>query len=71
MSNGLGDDFVAEFCLECWNKINDTNDDEKMYILSKDLDLCEECGEYKRVILAERKGYFKRSLKFFLRYIIK
>lgn len=71
MSNKLGVDFVAEFCLECWNKINDTNDDEKKYIISKYLDLCEECGEWKRVIVAERKGYFKRRLKFFLRYMWK
>ena len=71
MSSKLGVDFMAEFCLECWNKINDTNDDEKKYIISRDLDFCEECGEWKRVIVAERQGYFKRRLKFFLKYIWK
>lgn len=54
---------MAEFCLECWNRINETNDDEGKYILSKDLTLCEECGEWKNVIVAERKGYYWRKIK--------
>lgn len=44
---------MAEFCLECWNKINETNDSKWRYILSWDLELCEECGEYKHVIVTE------------------
>lgn len=47
---------MAEFCLECWNKINNNNHKENKYIMSVDLELCEECGEFKRVIIAER-GY--------------
>lgn len=57
---------MAEFCLESWNKINDTNDGERKYILSKDLDLCEECGEWKNVIVAERKLYYWHRIKRFL-----
>lgn len=45
---------MAEFCLDCWNKINGTNYTEKHYIISKELHLCEGCGEYKHVILAEK-----------------
>ncbi len=45
---------MAEFCLDCWNKINKTNDYKMRYILSLGKDLCEECGRYKRVIVAER-----------------
>ena len=47
---------MAEFCLDCWNKLNGTEDTEKEYVLSGELDLCEECGEWKRVIV--RKRYF-------------
>ena len=49
---------MAEFCLDCWNKINKTEENEKKYVLSKDLDLCEGCGEWKRVIIMERKAYY-------------
>ena len=42
---------MAEFCLECWNKINGTNDKKWRYSLSWELDLCEKCGEYKQVIV--------------------
>ena len=49
---------MAEFCTECWNELNDTNHSDKHFILSKDLELCEGCGEYKRVIIAERINVF-------------
>lgn len=45
---------MAEFCLGCWNKLNEMKDSKRRYILSWEKDLCEECGEYKRVIVAER-----------------
>ena len=45
---------MAEFCLDCWNKINETHDYKWRYAFSWDKDLCEECGKYKRVIVAER-----------------
>ena len=45
---------MAEICLDCWNEINDANYTKRDYILSKELCLCEECGEYKQVIIAER-----------------
>lgn len=46
---------MAEFCLDCWNEINETNDPPEKYIISKDLELCEGCGEYKHTIIIERK----------------
>ena len=46
--------FMAEFCKECWKKMNNFNDDSIRYVLSIDLDLCEGCGEYKRVVIDER-----------------
>lgn len=46
---------VAEFCLACWNKLNDTHYTEaEMVIDHKELDLCEGCGQYKPVIIRER-----------------
>ena len=59
---------MAEFCLECWNRINGTNDGKRKYVFSKDLTLCEECGEWKRVIVEERRRYYWRKFK---RYILK
>ncbi len=45
---------MAEFCLECWSKLNERNYTEGDYLLSEELDLCEECGQFKRVIIRER-----------------
>jgi len=45
---------MAEFCLDCWNKINETQDSKWRYLLSIGKELCEECGEFKRVIITER-----------------
>lgn len=57
---------MAEFCLDCWNEINKTNVDEKKYIISKDLDLCEGCGEWKPVIIMERKAYYIHKFRYFI-----
>ena len=45
---------MAEFCLDCWNKINETKDSKWRYFLSWRKDICEECGKYKRVIITEQ-----------------
>ena len=57
---------MAEFCLDCWNKINGTDDGEKKYIISEDFDLCEGCGEWKHVIIMERKAYYMRKFRYFI-----
>ena len=48
---------MAEFCLECWNKLMETNDPAEKYVLSKELDFCEECAQWKPVIVRIRRGY--------------
>ena len=48
---------MAEFCLDCWNKINGHNDPPEKYVISKELDLCEECGKMTNVIVAVRRFY--------------
>ena len=57
---------MAEFCLKCFNKINETNDDESKYIMSDDLDLCEECGEWKRVVVCSRRTFYLHKFRFII-----
>lgn len=45
---------MAEFCLKCWNELNGTDFPASEYILSEELELCEGCGEFKKVIVTER-----------------
>lgn len=45
---------MAEFCLDCWNKINKTHNSKWRCVLSWERELCEECRQYKRVIVKER-----------------
>lgn len=60
---------MAEFCRECFFKTFEVDLKKKKIILSKDLELCETCGEWKNVVVkvVERnpiKGYLKaRMLK--------
>ena len=47
---------MAEFCPECWRRYNGYSlGDGEEYVLSDDLDLCEGCGEWKRVIVTTRR----------------
>lgn len=55
---------MAEFCLECWNRMNEINDSPKKYVLSKELELCEGCGEWKTVVIAERTAYYWYKLRY-------
>ena len=52
---------MSEICLACFNKENETDLTEKDVILSGegDLDLCESCGEWRRVVVCirERPGF--------------
>ena len=45
---------MSEFCLNCWNELNKTNDPPKKYIISEDLDYCDGCGQFVNVIVAEK-----------------
>ncbi len=46
---------MAEFCLDCWNKMNHTQDTERDWILSETPDLCEGCGQWKPAIVIPRE----------------
>lgn len=52
---------MSEFCLECWNKIMEAKDPPRKYIISRDLDICEECGQWKRVIIREHSWYILKD----------
>ena len=53
---------MAEFCVDCWNELNETNYPPEVYRLSKEFEVCEGCGEWKRTIIACRKHYVLRLL---------
>ena len=41
---------MAEFCLDCWNEINECELSEHTCVLSKDFELCEGCGQMKHIV---------------------
>ena len=58
---------MAEFCKDCFNKLNGTDTLPKGYKVSKYRDLCEECGEIKPVVLSKwvwEYRYIKPRLPF-------
>ena len=57
---------MAEFCIDCWNKINESEESKEKYVLSKDLDFCEGCGEWKHVIIMERREYYMYKFRYIL-----
>ena len=48
---------MSELCLECYNKIMETKEPKRKFILSRSRDLCEACGAYKRVIVRMKRSY--------------
>lgn len=57
---------MAEYCLECWNEINGTDDKPNKFIFSKELDLCEGCGKWTHVIVLERKYAYQYRFRYIL-----
>ena len=53
---------MAEFCLDCWNRLNGTHYTEDD--VTTEPDLCEGCGQIKPVIVTfGRPGLLKRLLR--------
>ena len=61
---------MAEFCPECLTRLNGTERAPLSYVLSRELDLCEGCGQWKRVVIRERNMVFlqKTGLGFLAAY---
>jgi len=55
---------MAEFCLDCWNKLNGRRDTAGQYVLSRNLELYEGCAQLRHVIVRARR---LSRLIFFLR----
>lgn len=45
---------MAEYCLDCFNHLNQSNENEHKYIISKYPELCEGCGKMKPIVIAKR-----------------
>ncbi|MGN0803464.1 MAG: hypothetical protein ACI4MF_12795 [Candidatus Faecivicinus sp.] len=62
---------MAEFCLECLNRMEHTNATERDYILTDedDLEFCEGCGEWKRVVICQRDAKWLYDLSTPFRYL--
>ena len=57
---------VSEICFECLKETLSGGErlERKKFIISKDLELCENCGRYKQVVIAQRdKYYYLRRFK--------
>lgn len=46
---------MAEFCLDCLRRMDGINYKRSKFIISWERDLCEGCGQGKRVVVAERR----------------
>lgn len=59
---------MAEFCMECLNRINGTNFKEEDFIMSEALEFCEECCKFKHIVLVRKDAcYFHRFRNLFKR----
>ena len=62
---------MADFCLECFNKVNECDYGREDVIL--EYGLCEECGQYKKVVvdLVPPYGLFAALYRIFVRLFVK
>lgn len=60
---------MAEFCVDCWNELNQTRADPEEYVLSWGVELCEGCGQLKHVVIRRRKSFLIMTILYLLRII--
>ena len=48
---------MAEICVDCFNRIMGATGSEKRFIITRTPEVCEECGQYKRVIIRYKLRY--------------
>ncbi len=48
---------MAAFCLDCLQKIMETDYPKNYFRISRELDFCEECQQWKRVVVSIRLRY--------------
>jgi len=57
---------MAEFCLECWNKMNGFKADKRSFTISKDMYLCEGCGKWKPVIVIKQRDCYSNRINYYM-----
>lgn len=56
---------MSEFCEACWNEMfGDVEGDDVEHVLSKELELCEGCAEYKHVVIGEKGAFYFMNIRF-------
>ncbi len=53
---------MAEYCVDCWNKINNEKVSRHKYLTTIEVNLCEGCGEYKRTVI-KKANIFDRLMR--------
>ena len=61
MKEGGMDGTMAEFCFACLKKLEELQAKEHEFILSKEEELCENCMEYKQVVIKRKVNYQKEE----------
>ena len=51
---------MAEFCLDCLNRMDDSSDPPEEYVRSRKLERCDACGEMKKIVICGRSGLLRR-----------
>jgi len=46
-----GNNYMAEFCIDCFKELLFNDYEDSQIILSDNLDICEGCAEFKRVVI--------------------
>ena len=59
-------DYMADVCLDCLNKIMSKKYSKRKFILSRELEFCENCGEYKNIVIVSRKQYYLYKFRYVL-----
>ena len=52
---------MSEICVDCWNKVTENNYRKKKFIVSRQPELCEECGQWKPVIIRYKGRYILKD----------
>jgi hypothetical protein len=58
---------MAEFCPDCVRKVFGVKKRDEDFVLSKELCFCEECCEWKHVVLEEKDEYYSYCRSFLFR----
>ena len=48
---------MSEMCLDCLNKALNAEESPKKFIISRKPEFCEDCGQYKRVVIRYKMRY--------------